>query len=83
MHLSERLEGRYLEDGWKVVEKVPVVAEMTGSNFSIGYSAEQNGGRKGFVKVLDQMTTLRRSFSGCAELIEVPFRVVRSISTVN
>lgn len=53
MHLTENLTGRRLADGWEVIERVAVKEGMTGSNFSIGYRAKQEGGREGFVKVLD------------------------------
>ncbi len=45
---------------------------MTGSNFSIGYRAEQNGGRKGFVKVLDISK---------ASLTEDPARTLQDLTT--
>ena len=47
------MEGLQLEGGWTVLEKLLPVEGMTGSNFSIGYTAKRNDGREGFVKVLD------------------------------
>ena len=52
-HLSERLEGRRLKGGWKVMKKIVPAEGMSGSNFSIGYSAKHDDGAIGFVKVLD------------------------------
>lgn len=73
MHISERLEGRYLKDGWRVIERVPVQEGMTGSNFSIGYRAEQSGGRGGFVKVLD--------ISKAMSSTEDPARLLEELTT--
>ena len=53
MHLSERLEGRDLDDGWRVINKPPSEQGMTGGHFSIGYKAERADGRQGFMKVLN------------------------------
>ena len=53
MHLSERLENYQLEGGWTVLEKVILEEGMTGSNFSIGYTARRDDGGQGFVKVLN------------------------------
>lgn len=52
MQLCERLEGRTLEGGWVVADRVELEKGMTGSNFSIGYQVERNG-HQGFMKVLD------------------------------
>ena len=71
VHLSERLAGRELDD-WRVIERVEKVDGMTGSNFSIGYTAEHSDGRPGFVKVLD----ISR-----ASLTEDPARTLEYLTT--
>ena len=53
MHLSERLQGRQLDGGWTVLEKVTLEEGMTGANFSIGYTARKEDGGQGFVKALN------------------------------
>ena len=52
-HLSERLQGRRLKGGWTVIKKIVPAEGMTGSNFSIGYTAKHDDGAIGFLKVLD------------------------------
>ena len=52
MPLAQQLEGKQLRTGWNVLEKIDRPIEMTGANFSIGYTVERNG-TTGFMKVLD------------------------------
>ena len=52
-HLSERLEGTRLRDGWTVMKKIVPPVGASGSNFSIGYTAKHDNGTIGFLKVLD------------------------------
>ena len=50
---AERLEGMSLENGWRVLERVPRSPDATGSKFSVGYIVESATGRLAFLKALD------------------------------
>lgn len=52
-----KLEGRQLENDWKVVKRLPIPGEVgaegkTGGNFSVGYIVEK-AGKQAFMKVFD------------------------------
>jgi eukaryotic-like serine/threonine-protein kinase len=50
---AECLLGLSLEEGWKVVSKVPRGVAHTGGNFSVCYIVENTKGKKAFLKALD------------------------------
>ncbi len=55
---AEKLLGRELPDGWKVVEKIPRdLTKETGGRFSVGYVVER-AERKAFLKALDLSAAL-------------------------
>lgn len=50
---AERLLGLELDDGWKVIAKVPFDPEkQTGGHFSVGYEVEKDG-KRAYLKALD------------------------------
>jgi serine/threonine protein kinase len=58
---AERLLGRTLDGGWKVVELVPLSPKGTGGIFSVGYIVETHEGRKGFLKAMDFTRAIEKS----------------------
>jgi eukaryotic-like serine/threonine-protein kinase len=50
---AERLEGKSLPGGWKVLSKLHRHPGDTGGNFSVNYLVENDDGREGFCKVLN------------------------------
>jgi len=47
------LEGKILDGGWKVVQRIEQALDATGGHFSVGYIVENADGRKGFLKAVD------------------------------
>ena len=79
-HLSERLEGFDLDGGWTIDDKIVPAEGMTGSNFSIGYSAQRSDGVPGFVKVLDiSRAALAPDPARTLEAITVAFNFERDL----
>lgn len=54
----EQLEGKVLENGWRVVEKIKRYVGVTGGNFSTGYIVEKDGVRA-FLKAMDYSRAAR------------------------
>jgi len=50
---AQFLEGIDLGNGWKVLKKTSPGPLATGGHFSVGYIAEHNSGKTGFLKALD------------------------------
>jgi len=50
---AESLEGRTLDGGWRVGNRVAMSVGATGGNFSVGYEAVREDGLRGYVKALD------------------------------
>ncbi len=55
-----RLEGKILDGGWTVLQRVEQDLDATGGHFSVGYLVVHDDGRKGFLKALDYA----KAFSG-------------------
>ena len=53
MQPARLLLGRELPGKWKVVEAAARKPNATGGHFSVGYIAENQDGRKGFLKAMD------------------------------
>jgi hypothetical protein len=53
MRAAELLEGRVLDGGWRVLERVQTPGERSPGYFSVGYFVENDEGAKGFLKALD------------------------------
>jgi len=56
---AERLAGRTLSGGWKVLELLSSSPNSTGGRFSKGYLVESKDGVKAFLKALDYSEALR------------------------
>lgn len=52
-HPAERLLGRTLEGGWRVMERLSRAPGATGGCFSVGYLVEKTTGEQAFLKALD------------------------------
>lgn len=50
---SELLEGRILDQGWRVIRKLPKDENQTGGRFSVCYDVESETGSTGFLKAVD------------------------------
>ncbi|WP_447003520.1 protein kinase domain-containing protein [Saccharothrix isguenensis] len=55
---AELLEGRELDGGWIVTERVSRPTSATGGNFCVGYKVENKDGRQGFLKALNYARAL-------------------------
>lgn len=55
---AEQLEGKVLDNGWKVIERMKTAGTMTGGTFSASYVVEDVRGSKGFLKALDYSKAL-------------------------
>lgn len=64
---AELLEGRELDGGWTVTERIERPTNATGGNFCVGYKVENEDGRRGFLKALDY----GRAFSGGANTVDI------------
>lgn len=53
MNPAERLEGRVLQGGWQVVERLRRPPGATGGLFSVGYRVKNGAGEEAFLKALD------------------------------
>jgi eukaryotic-like serine/threonine-protein kinase len=62
-----RLEGKTLDGGWKVLQRVQQDPDATGGHFSVGYLVEHNDGRKGYLKALDYA----KAFSGQSKPVSI------------
>lgn len=58
---AERLLGRTLDGGWKVIDLMPLSLNGTGGVFSVGYIVEAPNGRKGFLKAMDFTKAIEKS----------------------
>ena len=50
---AELLLGKTLDEGWRVIEKLPLLPTATGGIFSVGYVVQALDGTRGFLKALD------------------------------
>ncbi len=69
MKPAEMLEGQKLTDGWRVVKAITRKPTATGSNFSTGYLAEHEDGRRGFLKAMDYISALQAP--NTAEILQI------------
>jgi serine/threonine protein kinase len=56
---AQKLVGLTLDDGWEVIELLPISEYATGGNFSVGYQVRSPAGKLGFLKALDYSKALR------------------------
>jgi hypothetical protein len=66
MRPAEMLEGKALEGGWNVVNRLTRKPTATGGNFSTGYIVENADGRKGFLKAMDYTAAFQSANTAAA-----------------
>lgn len=60
--VAEQLVGKYLSNGWKVVESIERPTNATGGHFSISYIVEARDGEKAFLKAMDYSRALEAPY---------------------
>jgi len=81
---KEQLEGLELQDGWRVLQRLPRGQTDTGGNFSAGYIVESPSGKKCFLKAIDFSDAMKAQDPARAlQILTEAFNLERDILNVS